>query len=207
MVYCYCRVSTDKQSVGGQKLAIKEWLKRNKAKKAVWVAESVSGRKEVGKRALGGLLEKMSEGDTLVVTELSRLGRSLIMIFDILQEMLEKGVVVVAIKENFKLADDVQSKVLAFAFGLSAEIERNLISERTKMGLEKARAMGKHIGRRKGEPCLKFKLTGKGAYIRRELAKNRSKLSLAKELGVAWITLDRFVKRKMLEPKVKIMEK
>lgn len=197
MTYCYCRVSTNKQTAKNQKVAIQEWLRRNKAKNPQWIMEAASGRKEPGKRKLGKALESLSEGDILVVTELSRLGRSLIMIFNVLQSMLERKVKVVAIKENFVLKDDVYSKVLAFAFGLSAEIERDLISERTKMGLERARKEGKLLGWKKGVPH-KLKLRGKGAYIKRELAKGRSQSELARELKVSWPTMNRFVRLKRL---------
>ena len=197
MTYCYCRVSTNKQTAKNQKVAIQEWLRRNKTKNPQWIMEAASGRKEPEKRKLGKALESLSEGDILVVTELSRLGRSLIMIFNVLQSMLERKVKVVAIKENFVLKDDVYSKVLAFAFGLSAEIERDLISERTKMGLERARKEGKVLGWKKGVPH-KLKLTGKGAYIKRELAKGRSQSELARELKVSWPTMNRFVRLKRL---------
>lgn len=84
-------------------------------------------------------------------------------------------------------------KVLAFAFGLSAELERSLLSERTKLGLERARKQGKHIGRRKGQKSNHYKLSGKGAYIKRERLNGRSKLSLARELNVTWVTLNNFM--------------
>lgn len=86
-----------------------------------------------------------------------------------------------------------KSKVLAFAFGLSAELERSLLSERTKLGLERARKQGKQIGRRKGQKPKKYKLTGKGAYIKRQRVLGRSKRSLAIELDVTWITLNKFM--------------
>ena len=198
MTYCYCRVSMTKQTIKNQKVAIREWLRRNKVTHAEWIGEATSGCKDVRKRKLGEVLDRLSEGDTLVVTELSRLGRSLVMIFNVLQVMLDKKVSVVAIKENFVLKDDVYSKVLTFAFGLSAEIERNLISERTKMGLERARKEGKMLGWKKGVPH-KLKLTGKGAYIKRELASGKSMASLSRELGVSWPTMQRFVKAKRLK--------
>lgn len=118
-------------------------------------------------------MENVHEGDLIICTELSRLGRSLIMIMNVLQHFLEKNVSVWTIKDGYKLGDDIQSKVLAFAFGLSAEIERKLISERTKQGLQRAKEKGVRIGRVKG----------------------RSKLSLAKELGVTWKTLNTHLQR------------
>lgn len=195
MNYAYIRVSTNYQTVQNQKIAIREYAKYHRIHNIIWVAETISGTKNPEKRKLGSLLSAANEGDTIIVTELSRLGRSMMMILDVLQLLLEKGVKVIAIKEGYELGDNIQSKVLAFAFGLSAEIERTLLSERTKQGLERARKMGKQIGRRPGQKPKKYKLTGKGAYIKRERNNGRSKLSLAKELNVTWITLNKFMQR------------
>lgn len=195
MNYAYIRVSTNYQTVQNQKIAIREYAKYHRIHNIIWIAETISGTKNPEKRKLGSLLSAANEGDTIIVTELSRLGRSMMMILDVLQLLLEKGVKVIAIKEGYELGDNIQSKVLAFAFGLSAEIERTLLSERTKQGLERARKMGKQIGRRPGQKPKKYKLTGKGAYIKRERNNGRSKLSLAKELNVTWITLNKFMQR------------
>lgn len=195
MNYAYIRVSTNYQTVQNQKIAIREYAKYHRIRNIIWIAETISGTKNPEKRKLGNLLSAANEGDTIIVTELSRLGRSMMMILDVLQMLLEKNVKVIAIKEGYELGDNIQSKVLAFAFGLSAEIERTLLSERTKQGLERARKMGKQIGRRPGQKPKKYKLTGKGAYIKRERNNGRSKLSLAKELNVTWITLNKFMQR------------
>lgn len=198
MVYGYIRVSTEKQTVENQKIEIKSYCKERRLRNIKWVAETVSGTKKPEKRKLGELLEKSEKGDIIVIAEISRLGRSLIMILNILQQFLEKGVEVRAIKEGYELGDNIQSKVLAFAFGLSAEIERQLISERTKAGLIRAEKMGKHIGRPKGRKPKHYKLSGKGAYIKRELLKGRSKTNLAYELKVTRTTLCRFVRLKRI---------
>ena len=193
MTYAYIRVSTNYQTVQNQKIAIRKYAKYYRLHKIQWIAETISGTKNPEKRKLGDLLDSVNNGDTIIVTELSRLGRSLMMILNVLQLLLEKGVKVIAIKEGYELGDNIQSKVLAFAFGLSAEIERTLLSERTKQGLERARKQGKQIGRRKGQKPKKYKLTGKAAYIKRERNAGRSKLSLAKEFDVTWITLNKFM--------------
>ena len=195
MIYGYIRVSTDGQSVENQKLAIKNYCRVRRLRKIQWISETISGTKKPEKRKLGKLLNQAQENDTIVVTELSRLGRSLMMILDVLQELLERGVKVIAIKEGYELGDNIQSKVLAFAFGLSAEIERTLLSERTKQGLERARKEGKQIGRMKGQRPKRYKLSGKAAFIRRNRLLGRSKLSLARELCVTWATLNSFMKR------------
>ena len=188
MNYAYIRVSTNQQTVQNQKLAIKEYAKKYRIHNINWVAETISGIKSPDKRKLGELLLKTQQGDVIIVTELSRLGRSLMMILDVLQTFLEKGVKVILIKEGYELGDNIQSKVIAFAFGLSAEVERTLLSERTREGISRAKAQGKHIDRRKGQKPKKYKLKGKGAYIKRARKNGRSKLSLAKELNVTWIT-------------------
>lgn len=98
-----------------------------------------------------------------------------------------------AIKENFNLSDDIQSKVLAFAFGLSAEIERNMISERTKAGLARARAKGKIIGHPKGYKLYNVKLRKHENEIRMYLFEEKSIYFIAKKYGVKWETAKRFV--------------
>lgn len=195
MLYGYIRVSTEKQTVKNQKMAIRAYCRQRRLHNIEWVAETISGTKKPEKRKLGGLLASVQQDDMIIVTELSRLGRSMIMILDVLQLLLEKHVRVIAIKEGYELGDNIQSKVLAFAFGLSAEVERQLLSERTKLGLARARKQGKRLGRMKGQKPKRYKLTGKGAYIRRELEAGRTKASLARELGVTWSTLQRHLKR------------
>ena len=117
------------------------------------------------------------------------------MILDTLQTLLDKGVKVIAIKEGYELGDNIQSKVLAFAFGLSAELERNLISERTKMALAKAKAEGKQIGRRKGQ-IPRLKLDGKENEIIRLRKQNISKTKCAILLNVSRITLLKYMRIK-----------
>lgn len=199
MIYGYIRVSTDGQTVDAQKIAIKDFCRSRRCRNVQWISETISGTKSLEKRKLGSLLETVQEGDTIIITELSRLGRSLMMILGVLQELLEKKVRVVAIKEGYELGDNIQSKVLAFTFGLSAEIERALLSERTKQGLERARKAGKQIGRRPGQKPLHYKLTPHRYKIRRWLKDGRSKLSIAKELGVTWCTLNRFIKEHLYD--------
>ena len=115
-----------------------------------WIEETISGTKAYNKRALGKLLSKVKEGDLIICSELSRLGRNLFMIMEILNICLARNCKVWTIKDNYRLGDDIQSKVLAFAFGLSAEIERNLISQRTKEALARKREEGVILGRPKG---------------------------------------------------------
>ena len=193
MIYGYIRVSTNGQTSENQKLAIRNYCLYHRLYHIHWVAETISGTTCPEKRKLGNLIKAVKKGDTIILTELSRLGRSLMMILNILQSLLDRRVQVIAIKEGYELGDNIQSKVLAFAFGLSAEIERTLLSERTKQGLERARKAGKQIGRLPGQKPNYYKLTPFRYKIKRYLKTGRSKLSIAKELGVTWGTLDRFI--------------
>lgn len=195
MVYGYIRVSTGKQTLENQKLEIRRYCRMRRLRNVQWVQETVSGTRAAEKRKLGGLIQAARGGDIVVIAEISRLGRSLLMILNVLQSFLERGVEVRSIKEGYELGDNIQSKVLAFAFGLSAEIERQLISERTKAGLVRAVRAGKKLGRPKGKKPSRYKLTGKGGYIRREREKGRTKSALARELGVTWVTLDKYMKK------------
>jgi len=147
MTYGYIRVSTDKQTVENQRFEISKFCEKNNTPIDKWFEETISGTKAVKDRELGKLLKKMHKGDILICPELSRLGRNLLMIMSILNACMEKEVQVWAIKEDYKLGNDISSKVLAFAFGLSAEIERNLISQRTKEALARKKAEGFKLGR------------------------------------------------------------
>lgn len=198
MVYGYIRVSTEKQTLENQKIEIRRYCKERRLRNIKWIAETVSGTKKPEKRKLGKLLEEAKKDDIVVIAEISRLGRSMLMILDVLQSFLEKGVQVRSIKEGYELGDNIQSKVIAFAFGLSAEIERQLISERTKAGLLRAVKNGKHIGRPKGVFPSKYKLSGKGEFIRRERKKGKTKAEIARELCVSWITLNRYMKKRRI---------
>ena len=123
MVYGYIRVSTDKQTVENQRFEINNFCERNNIQIDQWFEETISGTKEPEKRALGKLLRKLKKDDILICSELSRLGRSLFMIMDVLSACMKKEIQLWTIKDNYRLGNDISSKVLAFAFGLSAEIE------------------------------------------------------------------------------------
>lgn len=194
MIYGYIRVSTSSQTVENQKIQIKNYCREKRLHNVIWFSETISGTKMPEKRKLGELLKAAKDGDTIIVTEVSRLGRSMMMIMNVLDECLRNRVKVVAIKENFVLDNSIACKALMFAFGLSAEIERTLISERTKAGLERARKRGKKIGRALGEKPHRVKLTPYKARIRRYTKEGRSLNSMAKEFGVRWTTMRNFCK-------------
>ena len=143
----YIRVSSDKQTVENQRFEISEFCKAHNIEINGWIEETISGTKPYDKRALGRLLRRVDPGDLIVCSELSRLGRNLYMIMEILSVCMKRHCSVWTIKDRYRLGDDIESKVLAFAFGLSAEIERQLISQRTKEALARRRAEGKTLGR------------------------------------------------------------
>ena len=192
MIYGYIRVSTSSQTVENQKIQIKKYCKLKRMHNIVWFAETISGTKSPEKRKLGDLLKIVNENDIVIVTEISRLGRSLMMIMNVLNDCLIRKVKVIAIKENFILDNSIACKALMFAFGLSAEIERTLISERTKAGLERAKIKGKKIGRSVGEKPTRFKLTPYKTKIKKYIKEGRSINSMAKEFGVRWQTMKNF---------------
>ncbi|HQQ21475.1 MAG TPA: recombinase family protein, partial [Bacteroidales bacterium] len=159
--------------------------------------ETISGNKDVEKRKLGKLLNRLKKDDVLICAELSRLGRNLLMIMSILNHCMKNDIQVWTIKDNYRLGSDINSKVLAFAFGLSAEIERNLISQRTKEALARKKAEGVILGRPKGRKSSKVKLTGKEVEIRNLLDKKVSKSAISRILGVHRLTVTKFIEEKM----------
>ena len=160
MIYGYIRVSSDKQTVENQRFEINNFCLKENMHIDGWIEETISGTKNYDKRELGRLLKKVQKDDLIICAELSRLGRSLFMIMEILSLCMKKECKVWTIKDNYRLGDDIQSKVLAFAFGLSAEIERNLISQRTKEALARKKAEGVVLGRQQGSKNKQHKLDG-----------------------------------------------
>ena len=194
MIYGYIRTSTDKQNNENQRFEIEQFANANNISIDKWVEETISSKKSLDERKLGKLLKKIKQDDIIISSELSRLGRNLLQVMSILHHCMKVGCQVWTIKDNYKLGTDIQSKVLAFAFGLSAEIERSMISERTKRCLERLKAEGRHIGRNKGSKNKKTKLTGKADLIKTLLSQRISKLEIAKMLKVDYSTLLRFMK-------------
>ncbi|WP_395063216.1 master DNA invertase Mpi family serine-type recombinase [Flavobacterium sp.] len=194
MIYGYIRVSTDRQTVENQRYEISEFCKKQEISVDKWIEETISGTKEVENRKLGKLLNKMKKEDVLICSELSRLGRSLLMIMGILNQCMQNEIQVWTIKDNYRLGNDISSKVLAFAFGLSAEIERNLISQRTKEALARKKAEGVILGRPIGSKSAKTKLTGHEKKITNLLSKNVSISAIGRILGVHRLTVSKFVK-------------
>ena len=195
MIYGYIRVSTDQQSTSNQKFEINRYAASHNIQIDRWVEETISSRKPLNKRKLGSLLAELKDGDILISTEISRLGRSLLEVMGILQHCLEQNCQIWTLKENYKLGSDIASKVLAFAFGLSAEIERQLISERTKMSLDKLKSQGKHLGRPFGAKSKSLKLSKNTKKVKDLMAKGLPKAQIARLLGVDKLTLYRLLKK------------
>lgn len=195
MIYGYTRVSTELQNTENQKHEIQTFAKSQKIKVDKWVDEVISSRKSLKERQLGKLLKHFKKGGILIASELSRLGRNLLEVMGILQSCLEKDCQIWTLKENYKLGADIQSKVLAFAFSLAAEIERQLISQRTKESLKRLKDEGKHLGRPHGFNYNK--LDTKKDKIKELLNKQVSKAEIARLLNCSWLTLHRYIQKSL----------
>lgn len=192
MITGYLRVSTNRQNIANQKDEIRRFAEGKSLKVDNWVMEVASGRTQGKYRKLGSLLNRMRRGDVLIVTEVSRLSRTLTDVMAIMGKCLSKQITLYTTKERYCFDDTINSKVLCFAFGLAAEIERNLISMRTKEALAARRSEGVVLGRRKGS-CPKQKLLeSKAAEIVALLDGGASIISICRRFGVARDTFVRF---------------
>jgi DNA invertase Pin-like site-specific DNA recombinase len=199
MIYGYIRVSTDKQTTENQRYEILKFAAEKNLKIDEWIEETISATKRLEQRRLGTLLREMHKDDVLIVTELSRVGRSLMEVMSILHTLMEKQVKVYTTKERYELGDTISSKVLAFAFSISAEIERSMISARTKEALARKRSEGQRLGRPKGSLSKVTKLTGKEDLIREYIAKQIPQTVQARLLGVNRLTLRNYIKTRNLK--------
>ena len=194
MIYAYLRVSTDSQDTENQRTGVDAKARALGLNIDKYIVDDgTSGTKEPEKRALGGLLRKITCGDIIICSELSRLGRKLFMIMSILEHCMKVGAKVYTVKDNYELGDNIQSKVMAFAFGLSAEIERDLISQRTKEALLRLKKEGKKLGREPGSKNKKRKLDDKIEILNDMLIKKIPKTKIAKKLKVSLPTLYTFI--------------
>lgn len=191
----YIRVSSSKQTLQHQKYEITNFALKNGIKIDKWIEETISSRKALDKRKLSEVLSNLQENDRLITCEISRLGRSLLEVMMILQTCLNKNCQVWTLKENYRLGNDIQSKVMAFAFGLAAEIERQLISQRTKSSLANIKANGKKLGRPLNSKTKKLKLSKNQKRIQKLLEKGVSKSQIAKIFGVQRSTLRKYLIR------------
>lgn len=196
MIYGYIRVSTDKQTVENQRFEILKYSKKENLKVSEWIEETISGTISPRKRKLGKLLERTQKDDIIICSELSRLGRNMFMIMSILNRLMEDGVLVYTVKEGYKLGSDLTSKVLAFAFSISAEIERTLISDRTKEALRRKKSEGVVLGRPRGKLNSRYKLSPYENEIINMLLCGYSKKYISETFNVNTQTLTNFLKRR-----------
>ncbi len=187
--FAYVRVSTDMQTFENQKFEIRQWCRGHNLDIDRWVSESVSGTVAWEERRLGKVLKKMHRGDMLVCTEISRLGRSLLMVMAILNHCSAKGIRVSTIKDGFELSDNLNSKIIAFAFALASEIERNLISQRTREALAAKKASGAKLGRPKGCSEKVKRICLEREAVEQMIADGASLSAVAKRYGVHRNTL------------------
>ena len=201
MTYGYIRVSTEKQDYQNQKHGILEYINKHELGHTEFIEETISSRKKYGDRDISRLITSMKSGDILVTSELSRIGRSILEVMSIFQTLAEKGIQTHIIKGGFVIGGDdnkIQSSVLVFAFGLAAEIERELISQRTKEALAVRKARGVKLGRQKGAKVAS-KLDGKEEVIVALLDKKIPVASIAKMFDVARSTMINFIKTRKLD--------
>jgi len=201
-VYAYCRVSTSDQDTDNQRLEILEYARKNNFKVDDFIAIEVSSRKDKKTRRIDELMEMLNSGDTLIVSELSRLGRSVGQLSTMVDELVSNKIKFVAIKEGISLngngKKDIQTTALVSCFSMLAEIERQLVSERTKAGLQAARAKGKLLGRPKGSTGKSI-LDGKEEFIKSELKYGVAKSAIARKLEVSRGSLVNFINSRKLE--------
>lgn len=195
MVYAYIRVSTEMQSYDSQEYEIVQFCKAKGITVDKWVLESVSGTTAVEKRTLGKTFRRMKQGDMLLCTEISRLGRNMLMIMSILNFCSSRGIRIRTIKDGFELSDNINSKIIAFAFALAAEIERNLISQRTKEALALKRASGIRLGRPKGHSKKKESASRRWDEISAMIDKGIPMSQIARCVGVHRNTLRKYIER------------
>ncbi|MDR2385836.1 MAG: recombinase family protein [Tannerella sp.] len=194
MIYGYVRVSTDKQDCENQKLGVLEKARQLNVTVEKWIEDNgVSGMKEPSERKLGGLLKKVKKNDMIIIPELSRFGRSTYMVMRILEVLSKEEVLVYSMKDNFCLDNSITSKMQAFVFSIAAEIERDMISRRTKEALERKRKEGVVLGRPVGSVSKKKKLSGYESKIVEYLEKGLSYTSIARLINVHRLTVAKMV--------------
>lgn len=195
----YLRVSTTKQDLDNQRLAIWDYTYKNNMQIHSFIEIQISARKTTKERKIDQLLKELEENDTLIVTELSRLGRSLGQIIRFIDELNRKNIKLISIKENIILNNkgDLQTKVMIAMFSIFAEIEHDLISQRTFQGMATAKAKGKRIGRPRGS-LGRSKIDGYEEDIKEFLLKKVSKASIARIVGVSYTALCSFIKSRKL---------
>lgn len=196
MIIGYLRVSTEKQNPENQRDEIRRFAEEKSLAVDSWVVETASGKLPYRKRKLGRQLRRLRSGDVLIVTEISRLSRSLTEIMAIMGYCLEKKVCIYTTKERYTFDNSINSKVLCFAFGLVAEIERNLISMRTKEALALKRAEGVRLGRRPGSDVKMQVIRDNSDRIEAMLASGMTVTKICRKIGISRNTWYKFQSQK-----------
>lgn len=191
--FAYLRVSTTEQDLAKNKADILHLANEKNLGKVTWVEETVSGRISWRKRKIADVIDKMQSGDCLLVSELSRLGRSMLECMEILSLAVQKGLRIYAVKGNWQLDNSIQSKIVAMAFAMASEIERDLISQRTKEALAARKRAGLPLGRPKGTG--KSKLDAHRPEIEALLANGSTQKFIAKRYGTTEANLSRWVRK------------
>lgn len=194
MVYGYIRVSTEKQTVKNQRFEIQQYCSINKIKKIELVEETVSGMKDPNKRKLYELISKMKNGDLLIVSEVSRIGRRMDILFNTFYDLENRGIKIYAIKQNHLYENNLDELLIYMIEAWAAAKEREHTVKRTKQALNERRAEGVKLGRQKGFKPSRWKLTPKCKYINRQLKRGYTTNRIANDLGVEWETLNVYIK-------------
>lgn len=200
-IIAYIRTSTDKQDLNNQKLEIFEFAKKNQFEVDDFIQMTISSRKTSKERRIDEMLSILSDADTLIVTELSRLGRSTAEVIGLVNELIKKQVRVIAIKQNLDIKQhDITSKVMITLFSLFSELERDLISLRTKEALANKKAQGVILGKPKGT-IQNSKFDKNLDKIKELLALGLSARKIATFLGYTnHIALNTYIKKRNLRP-------
>lgn len=193
MLYAYMRVSTPHQTLENQHYALLKFADQRGFRIDAWITESSSGAKAYTERALGQLLEQLRPQDTLLVAEISRLGRRLLDILQILHRLMDTPVTLISVKEGLEVGNTLNGKVLAFAFGLAVDLERHLLVARTREALARRRQEGQRLGRPPGRLSTQTKLTGRDQEIRMLLQKKVAVAAIARIMGVHRTTMAHYV--------------
>ncbi len=191
----YLRVSTVAQDLDNQRHGICDFIEREGIQPIKFVHEKVTGKTPVSDRDLGKkVIPDLQQGDTLIVSELSRLGRNMIEIMGVLDDLIKKGVKIYAVKGGYRLDGSLSSKILSMVLLMAAEIERDLISQRTKEALARRKAEGKPLGRPKGSYGAS-KLDKHGDRIQELVSCGVSKAAIGRMFGATCQTVDTWIQR------------
>jgi DNA invertase Pin-like site-specific DNA recombinase len=196
MVIAYLRVSTEKQLIENQRNEIARFAEARGLAIQKWQMEKVSGVKTKEERKLEAVLRSMKPEDVLIVSEMSRLSRTMLEIMAILNLCIKKQIVLYSVKEGYAFENNMTSKIMGFAFGIAAEIERNLIAARTKEALAYRKAQGVILGRPKGSKVRTQVLADHAEDIRKMLTQGKPKAEIARLYHVSKTTLYNFLKEK-----------